>query len=68
MFSSNQTTRYTDNSFSRVFEATARFDPSNAQLGIEWAWVGTAYNPSNIVQQSTVTPFSAFIIDGAQYD
>lgn len=67
-FSCNQTAARRSIITVNVYEATARFDPSNNQLGIEWASPGQYFSQQDINQQSTVTPFFAFVIDGAQYD
>lgn len=68
-YSSNQTCRINSTGFIEIFDSTARFDPTNNQLGIEWAGTGSYYDSSGVsTLQSTTTPFFAFIIDAAQYD
>jgi hypothetical protein len=69
-FSGNQTARRNNPTFGDVFigEATARFLPVTGQLAIEWAEIATSFSLSNINQQSTSPPFTAMVIDAAQYD
>lgn len=69
-FSGNQTTRRRNPATGSVwvFEATARFLSGTNQLAVEWARVFTTFSLSNINEQSTTPPFTALIIDAAQYD
>lgn len=68
-YSSNQTCRINSTGFIDVFDSTAVLEGGGTgRLGIEWANSARFYSPGDPTQQSTVTPFFALLIDGAQYD
>ena len=50
-----------------VYESTAVYSNTTKQLGIEWAIIGSAGIQLPDIQ-STVTPFTAMVIDGSEYD
>lgn len=66
-YSCNQTTVGTVNTERYIYESTASFSQSDSKLAIEWSFVGSTFG-SLPTSQSTVTPFFALVIDGAQYD
>lgn len=66
-FSYGQTTVGTATS-KYVYEANAVFDGVNKKLGIEWTLLAIDYFLTAPNAQSTVSPFFAFVIDGADYD
>jgi hypothetical protein len=68
-FAGNQTGRRSDaNGVVYIYEATARFVPSTSQLAVEWAYIGSSFSLQPVNQQSTSPPFTAMVIDAAQYD
>jgi hypothetical protein len=65
-FTGNQTVRGRISGVTYIYESTARFLPVTSQLAVEWAYLDAGFSDES--EQSTSPPFTAMVIDAAQYD